>query len=163
MADEWGRPGFPQVFVPKSSLPGVIREMKLGTRQAIYAVAVKAKFRRGTWNGCVMNQVADGSNNVQMAANYFGEPSDLIARFIAKWDETSGHITSDVQATKVLIHALMAAGLVDTPSETPVQHKVWRVAVYTSDETLMVEELRNEIEDGAFDSLLERMEEFSLV
>lgn len=136
--------------------------MSLSTRQKIYAVAVKSKFKRGTWNGCVMNQVANVTHS-QAAADYLHEPVGLISRFIAAWDQTSGHIVDDAHATRILIEALMAAGLVEKTVAEPEKYRVWRVRVYTSVETEMVEALRAEIEDGAFDSILSEMEELCLV
>lgn len=162
---QWGRPGFADSTQYKIGLPAALQEMKLETRVKIYALAVKSKFRRGTWNGCVLNQVG-GVSSVHDAAQYFGESEHNIIKFIHAWDETSGHIKSDEQATKILINALLDAGLVEPTEKVTVVYskdKVYRARIYTSEETRQVEELRAEIEAGAFDDLLAEMDSLALV
>lgn len=160
----WGRPGFADSTKYKVGLPAALQTFKLETRVKIYALAVKSKFKRGTWDGCVMNQVA-GVHSAENAAAYFGEPVENIIKFIHAWDETSGHIKSDEQATKILVNALLDAGLVPTcnPMEDQPKDKVYRARIYTSEETRQVEELRAEIEAGAFDDLLAEMDSLALV
>lgn len=160
----WGKPGFAQDgYTSRNTLTGVLSDMKIGTRQAIYALAVKARFRRGTWDGCVMNQVADGARNTFAAADYFGESESTISRFIRIWDLTSQNIADDGEATHVLVRALQHVGFVPASPVVKDTSAIYRVRLHTSEETQQVEELRQEIENGAFDSLLDTAEEFCLV
>lgn len=164
--NKWGRPGFEKQIEEirhTRNLAGATSRLSLSTRQRIYAFIQRGgSFKRGTWNGCVMN-AASGEGNVtsiQAAAAYFNEPIQVISNFIGQWDSTPGR-TED--ANRTLERILLECGLTSESPEykpqTESKVKVFRVRLFTSAETAAVEELRAEIEAGAFDKDLAEFQE----
>jgi hypothetical protein len=160
--NRWGRPGFEKeigAIRHTRNLAQATGALSLGTRKLIYAFIKRGGvFKRGTWNGCVMN-AASGTENVSTvsaAAEFFHEPYEVISAFIGEWDSTPG---GDRDANRQLERILLECGVTN---ESPVwtsekekdseRVKVYRVRLFTSAETAAVEELRAEIDAGAFDA-----------
>lgn len=166
MTDEWGKPGFAKNLPSSHAMTDILGEMKLQTRQLLYGLALKKTFKRGTWNGCVMN-VATDQHSAMDAASRLGEDVRVIARFIRRWDRSIENLTEQ-QAQEWLITCLLSAGVVEgferpTPIESDPSIKVHRVRLYTSEEDAAVEKFREEIESGALDSLLAEFDDLVLV
>jgi len=156
----WGKPGF-GVRNP-TTLMSTVSLLELSTRQKIYAFIQRGNvFRRQTWDGCVMNQIV-GTKSITSTADKLSEPSWKISKFIHAWDRTATSLT-DGEATKFLAKCLEQVGLTDVSpayeADTKVTH--YTVRVFTSEETRLVEQLRKEIEDGAFDEDLSQIQELS--
>jgi len=160
----WGKPGFAKTLRPSDSLYTAVEGLKISTRQAFYAVATKKAFRRGTWNGCAFNGAADGAvSSFRAAADYFGETEEAVRKFIRAWDQTAGVIRSDQQATVLLKEVILHVGVTEVSPCIVSDAKVYTVRLFTSEETQMVEELRAEIDAGAWDEILSKMDELALV
>jgi hypothetical protein len=164
--NRWGRPGFEKQMRElhhAGSLAGSVMALSLSTRQRIYAFIQRGgSFKRGTWNGCVMNAASGEANvtSISAAAHYFQEPYHTISDFIGQWDATPG---DSVSANRTLEKILLEVGLTtESPEYKPQEEnkvKVFRVRLFTSAETKAVEELRAEIEAGAFDADLAEFQE----
>lgn len=155
---EWGKPGFAESGLnlrPEHPLMRATRNLKIETRAKIYAVITRGEvMHKGTWNGCVFNKITNMSNASSVAA-LLDESVQNVERFISAWD---GLGLSDVKATVYLSRLLEDVGIVkETPKVSA--EKVHRVRLYTSEETKAVEELRAEIDGGAFDELLSQVDE----
>lgn len=159
----WGRPGFEKQITDlgyQRDLARATSALSLSTRQRIYAFMKRGgTFKRGSWNGCVMNAASGGSvSSIQAAASFFDEPLMVISDFIGQWDATHG---TTLEANRKLEKILLDCGLT---TESPVWQdqekvKVYRVRLFTSAETKAVEELRAEIDAGAFDADLAKFQE----
>jgi len=164
--NKWGRPGFEKEIGEirnTRSLATATANLSLRTRQTIYAYMKRGGiFKRGTWDGCVMNAASGGNvSSVTAAADFFHEPVSNIAEFIQNWDLVSGTATA---ANRLLEQILLETGLTkESPIyKPPVEDskvKIFRVRLFTSKETALVEELRKEIEEGAFDADLSELQE----
>jgi len=159
----WGRPGFEKEIHEHqqvNTLQGSLGGLSLATRRKIYAYVQKGGlFKRGTWDGCVMNAASGGIvQSFSDAAVYFGESEHKIMAFVHAWDATR-HSLTDLEATRKLESLLLEVGLTPVSPKFVSDAKVYRVRLFTSKETAMVEELRAEIEAGAFDADIEAMKE----
>lgn len=135
-----------------------IKSLNAKARQAFYGAAMrKGHIAQGTWNGCAFNAGGDfvGVDNVtsyQSAAETFGLTPHVVEKFISAWDNFRSH--DEKSPTEHLITMIEKVGLFeDNPS---VKITTYTHRVFTSEETRMIEELRAEIELGAF---LEGMDE----
>lgn len=159
----WGRPGFEKQASEirgMQSLAGAVGALSLSTRQRIFAFIQRGgTFKRGTWNGCVMNAASGDANvsSIRAAAQFFNEPEHVIGDFIGQWDSTYG---DSQQANRLLEKVLLNCGLTGvSPKQEDSRVKVYRVRIFTSAETKAVEELRAEIDAGAFDEDLAKFQE----
>lgn len=166
ISNRWGRPGFEQEIKSLKShndLRSATAALSMTTRQRIFAYIQKGgTFKRGTWNGCVMNAASDGNvSSLRMAAEHFGETVPVISNFIGAWDSTS--YVEEARATIFLERILLECGLTtESPKPEPIEYekvKVFRVRLFTSKETELVEELRAEIDAGAFDEDFAKFQE----
>jgi hypothetical protein len=96
---------------------------------------------------------------VEVAAEKFGLTPYVVSRFIQAWDNFSS--PDEKTPTQHLMEMIEKIGLFsDHPT---VRITTYKFRVYTSDETRMIEELRGEIESGAFIDGMAEAEDLLLV
>ena len=156
----WSKDGFVVQTKTKSALMQAVENLKLETRQKIYALASRGTvFQRGTWNGCVFNAITGGSQGVWAVANLLDENPNAVTNFITKWDALT--LESGWMATRYLMKLIENVGVVkESPPKDP--SKIVRKRIYTSEETLAVEAFRKEIDSGVFDDFLQEAESLVL-
>jgi len=161
----WGKPGFEQPFSIPNDLRRTVSKFSIATRQKIYAYIQRGGiFNYASWDGCVMNAASGGQvRSHQAAAEYFGELEYDVTNFIIAWDRFAAISPSRETATRTLKTILERTGLVEASPKEVSTAKIYRVRIFTSKETKMVEELRAEIEAGAFDNIVEEMKELCFV
>jgi hypothetical protein len=140
----WGRPLFTKQVI----------KLNVKSRRLIYAALEKGVFfNRGTWDGCVFNNIT-GLAGYERVADYLGDDVNAVTEFIRLWDSTSRGLSRS-EANGQLRKALEFVGL---DERIKPLSSVTVVRVFTSEETKMVEELHQEIESGAFDELLKELD-----
>jgi hypothetical protein len=151
----WGKTYDPSTLRPEHPLMRATRALSVDTRAKIYAVITRGEvMHKGTWDGCVFNKITN-MNNARSVASLLGEDEQKVMNFITAWD---GLPLNDIRATVFLSKLLEQVGIV---KEAPVHddRKIVKVRLHTSEETKAVEELRAEIDNGAFDELLSQVDE----
>jgi len=151
---KWGADNFTLTvdFASHGDLFDAIKSLNAKAKQAFYGAAMrKGEIAQGTWNGCAFNAGGQeiGDNNVtsvMAAAESFGLTPYVVSRFIQAWDNFRSK--DDKTPTQHLMEMIEKIGLfTDNPS---VKITTYTYRVYTSAETLAIEELRAEIENGTF-------------
>lgn len=160
MVDAWGSDGFSKktnkMGVPlatpqaprKSGFPGILSQFKASSLKAILASSYGNPYAKGTWNGCVFNQVT-GQTTTATAASVLGEPRWLVSEFIGFWD--SNKITTE-ELRGVVVRALADK---ENPADNPdaplpgftnkfggrqVDNVVWESKFATDFEEMMLNE-----------------------
>lgn len=139
-------------FQSHGDLFDAIKSLNAKARQAFYGAAMrKGEIAQGTWDGCAFNaggqEIGDSFvNSVAAAASSFGLTPYVVSRFIQAWDKFRSK--DEKTPTQHLMEMIEKIGLFeDNPS---VKITTFTYRVYTSEETKAIEELRAEIDSGAF-------------
>ena len=128
----WGSEVF-TANVPKTPLDYAVFDLPKKLKQAMYAAASKNVIKKGTWNGCAMNQagaeIGQDIKSVHSTALAFGCPDTLISNFIKVWD---GLKKENAEATHLLLNSLERANLFAEPNEKPP--RIYSVLVYENEQ-----------------------------
>lgn len=96
----------------RNPLVPVVRAFPAPGRRALYAAANTGMLRRGSWNGCALNQAGTAVGlpvrSRGEAAYALGASPDAVRRFVEVWDRLWG---SNRRCTQLLREALEHVGL----------------------------------------------------
>jgi hypothetical protein len=129
----WGSDNFAGSTTTNGGLQGVIDQFPAGLKQAMFAAASRTTIKRKNWNGCAMNAAgievgkSDSVKSLEAAAEAFHISTDLVQKFISRWDAMMG---TDEECTQKLREMIEKAGLFNEPGSKKHEARIVSVTVY---------------------------------
>lgn len=132
----------------RRALEEIVEEFPPNLKQAMFAATRSGGIKAGTWDDCAFNRAGIQSagvniQSVSTAARVFGISTELVTRFITKWDSMGG--IGDDRRTEILADALLSAGLT-TPAWEPLngprsKRTILSGRVFKGSQTKFIEQL----------------------